>query len=392
MRILVVGNSYPLERAEQSAIASHFLAHMCAALVARGAEVRVLTPGLTAISGVQAGRIIVHSFPWSGIAGTALSNLKLMNPKGIFGAFSLFWNGRRAAREIAADFKPDVVFAAFALPSGYFARVASHTARAPYAVWCLGSDIHTWAKIAGFRQLTRRVLRGSYQNYADGFTLGDEVTALAARPTKFLATSIPIVVQPPAVIGAPLGRKLRFLYAGRFERVKGLDVLLAAWRLALARGIAEVAELWIAGQGQGLSDEVNAFVNDAAVKDSIRLLGPQAHSELVKRYLDVDVVVIPSRRESIPVVLSEAIQSGRPVITTDAGDMRSLVERFGLGVVVPCEAPAALADALLGGARAGLAFHGEKYREFLAMMDIGTSASVFLEDAKRALTTCKRDR
>ena len=40
---------------------------------------------------------------------------------------------------------------------------------------------------------------------------------------------------------------------------------------------------------------------------------------------ETDWLVIPSRIESIPVVLSDALKSGRPVVVTAVGDMGELV-------------------------------------------------------------------
>ena len=48
-----------------------------------------------------------------------------------------------------------------------------------------------------------------------------------------------------------------------------------------------------------------------------------------------DCVVIPSRMESIPVIFSDALQMGRPLIVSDVGDMGSLLREHPAGLVVP---------------------------------------------------------
>ena len=48
-------------------------------------------------------------------------------------------------------------------------------------------------------------------------------------------------------------------------------------------------------------------------------------------------LIIPSRIESIPVVLSDAAQADCPVVVCDVGDMGKIVKRFGNGVVVQPE-------------------------------------------------------
>ena len=57
-------------------------------------------------------------------------------------------------------------------------------------------------------------------------------------------------------------------------------------------------------------------------------------------------VVIPSRIESIPVVLSDALQRGRPVVTMPVGDLGELFAETGCGLVADTASAAALARAL----------------------------------------------
>ena len=56
--------------------------------------------------------------------------------------------------------------------------------------------------------------------------------------------------------------------------------------------------------------------------------------------------MIPSRIESVPLVLGDAIQSGTAVVVTDCGDMGRVVEQHGLGVLVPPEDASAMAEGI----------------------------------------------
>ena len=78
----------------------------------------------------------------------------------------------------------------------------------------------------------------------------------------------------------------------------------------------------------------------------MRFRGRLADAELYALYAACDCVVIPSRSESIPIVLSEALQAGKPLIVTDVGDMGSIVREHHLGEVVPSEDPPSLARAM----------------------------------------------
>jgi glycosyltransferase involved in cell wall biosynthesis len=249
-------------------------------------------------------------------------------------------------------------------------------------VWCLGSDIHTWAKKPFFRGLTRRVLNDADLLYADGFALSRDVTALCGRPCEFLATTrvlVELAEEPPEL--AP--DKTHFLYVGRWEKVKGLDVLLDAWRLIAERGLAGKALLHVAGQGQGLERRLSEAARDANLKGSVRIVGWATEAQLAGLYRAVDCVVIPSRNESIPVVLSEALGADTPLIVTNVGDMGTIVKRYQLGYVVPPESPSTLADAIAAFLARPHVFDRSKLADARRLFDIDQSARTFLAHACR---------
>jgi hypothetical protein len=56
------------------------------------------------------------------------------------------------------------------------------------------------------------------------------------------------------------------------------------------------------------------------------------------------VIVLPSRAEGMPMILTEALAAGRPFVATPAGGTRELAPCEEM--LVPIEDPAALADAI----------------------------------------------
>ena len=94
-----------------------------------------------------------------------------------------------------------------------------------------------------------------------------------------------------------------------------------------------------------------------------------------------DAVIVPSLRESMPAVFSEAMQMGVPVVGTDAGDLGGTIRKFGAGVAVAPGRPEALAEAMVKVADAGKAAYSLGIEKAGKSFDLGISADVFLDKA-----------
>lgn len=134
----------------------------------------------------------------------------------------------------------------------------------------------------------------------------------------------------------------------------GIEVLLDAW---MSRGLGEVADLVVGGDG-----EQRAALERAAAADrSVRFLGRVADVDVPALYRSADVFVLPSvSGEGFGLVAAEALASGVPVVTTDAGATGELVRHGEDGLVVARRDPQALAAAIAGllgdrGRRTGMA-------------------------------------
>jgi glycosyltransferase involved in cell wall biosynthesis len=125
----------------------------------------------------------------------------------------------------------------------------------------------------------------------------------------------------------------RILYVGRLEHVKGVQVLLSAMREVISNCNDVLLE--IVGDGKMRPD-----LEDLAAKynltSNVKFIGWLNQTDVLKKYKDVYVVVIPSIwPENLPTVCIEALASGRPVIGTDTGGIPELIRDGVTGVIVP---------------------------------------------------------
>lgn len=101
----------------------------------------------------------------------------------------------------------------------------------------------------------------------------------------------------------------RFLYVGRFEPVKGVDILVKAWTKLINSGQTKDWMLTFIGNGS----LINELRNDKSViiKDFMQ---PE---QLVEEIGNCGCFVLPSRNERWAVVLHEFSAAGMPIICSD---------------------------------------------------------------------------
>jgi glycosyltransferase involved in cell wall biosynthesis len=61
----------------------------------------------------------------------------------------------------------------------------------------------------------------------------------------------------------------------------------------------------------------------------------------------IDLFVLPSRTEGLPITILEAMAAGRPVVATTVGGIPELVRHGETGLLVPPKDPQRLAEAML---------------------------------------------
>lgn len=134
----------------------------------------------------------------------------------------------------------------------------------------------------------------------------------------------------------------RMLYVGNHTPNKGLDVLLRALPL-MKQGAAAV----IAGSITSRPDHERLLASVGAQPDPQRLVFTDfiTKEELRALYQSVDVFVFPSRADTLPLVILEAMASGLPVASTLVGGIPFEVDPQS-GILVQPGDPAALATAL----------------------------------------------
>lgn len=338
--VLIVTTSYASGTSGAEA-AGVFVADFAAAL-ARWCRVIVCAPGQADSERVRGG-VTVREFgvPTKG----ALSLLNLARPTDAVAAMRVMRAGRRAVLLAGKDFEPDYTLACWVLPSGYWARCLQRQRGTPYAVWALGSDIWSLGRIPLVRSVLAGVARQASLRFADGLLLNDQVQRLAGAASVFLPSSRCLNMDEPVPAAKP-APPFRLAYLGRFHANKGVDLLLGALQRLSDEEWGAIDAVRIAGGGPLLDLVAQSVRQLAAAGRPVRLEGYKGTAEARELIAWADVVLIPSRVESIPVIFSDAMQMHRPVIAMPVGDLPRLVEKYRVGRCASAVNPEAFARML----------------------------------------------
>lgn len=154
----------------------------------------------------------------------------------------------------------------------------------------------------------------------------------------------------------------RLLFVGRICRLKNLPLAIAVLERLVAAGGDHT--LTIVGDGEDARDLVRR-IDRSPARCRIRWLGRVPHAEIPGVFARHGILLVTSLSEASPTVVKEALAAGRPVVTTDVGDVRLWVEEGCTGFVRPPSVEA-LADAVRSAetlVRAGRVRRSERVRE-----------------------------
>ncbi len=146
------------------------------------------------------------------------------------------------------------------------------------------------------------------------------VSPACARQVQSVAGNVSVIVFrpnfPPAAFAEPpapntFTTPLRVMFAGRIEENKGVYDILA-----MAEALPAV-EFSLCGDGQALPD-IERQIGARSLRN-VKTFGKLARPELLERYLDAHLVIVPTRStftEGFAMVVAEAILMLRPVLTS----------------------------------------------------------------------------
>jgi len=186
---------------------------------------------------------------------------------------------------------------------------------------------------------------------ASALTMADLLVAPTRQTARIYQglTEAPIEVVPygiprPEKILSESSEKVGFLTLGSFEPRKGQDILAEAIS-KLDNETRARCRFKMAGR---VLDEQFYFELKGSIAGfpEVELIDALDHSDALRLLNETDVLVLPSRDETMPIAILEAMGLGKAVISADVGGVSEWLCDGMNGLLVAKENPEALAEAL----------------------------------------------
>lgn len=337
--IVIISTSYPTT-SDGSEAAGSFVADFAEQL-AQQVKVSVIAPSLQESQQQVHDYLKIYRFK---VPILPLSTLKPYHPLHWSKILATLRAGEQALTDLAKVEKIDHIFALWVLPSGYWARRVGKQWQISYSTWALGSDIWSLGKMPVIKTWLAEVLRTSQVNFADGYLLKTSVEQLAQKTCHFLPSTRQLNIIKNKQLATQPPYKLAFL--GRWHPNKGIDLLLDSLALLSSPDWEKIAEIQICGGG-GLADKVTHSVKKLQQHGlPITLRSYLNKTEAIELFMWTDLVFLPSRIESIPVVFSDAMKCQCPIISMPVGDLPRLFEQYQVGTLAKTVTAPAFAQAI----------------------------------------------
>jgi glycosyltransferase involved in cell wall biosynthesis len=139
------------------------------------------------------------------------------------------------------------------------------------------------------------------------------------------------------------GRSRRIVCIGRLDFVKGQDVLIRACSL-LPRNLGD-AQLELIGEGSQ-HHALRHLARAHGLEGRCIFSGNLPPSEVLRKVASAAVAIVPSRSEAFGFVAVEAMAVGTPVVVSNVGGLREIVDNGVSGLLVPPDDPDSLASAI----------------------------------------------
>ena len=248
------------------------------------------------------------------------------------------WNFPRFMKKTLECLKGYDCISAHSFTGGLFAEMAHRQYGVPYLVTWHGSDVHTHPlRNPVLMEDTARVMQGALCNFFVSNALktaSERITVQAHKEVLYNGVSEDFRKLPQDEVTAVrssygLAQKDKVVaFTGNLSPVKNVLSLPGIFK-EISAGYPGSLKFWIVGDGKQRG-ALEAAVEAAGLE--VRFFGNMPSSDMPEIMNCIDVLVLPSLNEGLPLVCAEALRCGANVVGAEAG---GIPEVIGIDNVVP---------------------------------------------------------
>jgi glycosyltransferase involved in cell wall biosynthesis len=240
--------------------------------------------------------------------------------------------------------KIDIIHAHVTFPAGFLAMqlarhtslpfvITEHSGPFPFKEYMRGSAV---------RDIITEPLHEASAVIAVSSWLAESLQRYSAPQSVIIQNSVDTDYFHPLSEQCSHGDKPALFTLSQLTVPKGISDLLEAVRIMSDQGYR--FNLRIGGSGKQRRRFIK-LAEQLRIVDKVTWLGELSRAEALREYQTCDFYVMPSRLESLSMVILEAMACGKPIVATDCGGPRDLVGH-NQGVLAKANDPVSLAESI----------------------------------------------
>ena len=249
----------------------------------------------------------------------------------------------------------NLIDAHFAYPDGYAATLLGKWFKVPVSITLRGTEVPL-AKMQGRRVRMLKAINDAARVFSVANSLKQHVINLGANKDKIRVVGNGVDInkffpldrqEQRKALNIPADAKVLISVGALVDR-KGFHRVIEALP-ALLEHYPDLIYLVVGGDSPegNIRDKLAEQVETLNLGHHVRFLGALSSEQLKKPLSSADVFVLSTANEGWANVFLEAMACGLPVVTTDVGGNREVVNCDDLGIIVPFADRPALENAIL---------------------------------------------
>ena len=284
--------------------------------------------------------INIHRIP----IGKNENNLHYQSAKEIL---MYLWGAYWFSRKLAKKNKYALSHSFFTVPCGFISLLIKWNYKIPYIVSLRGSDVPGYSNRFTFldkfiKPITRLIWKNSSAVIANSQGLRElALKTNSKQEIGVIYNGIDIADFAPDYGKRPTDKLIVTLGASRITTRKGIEYLIKAFK----KLVPKYPSIYLKAMGDG--DEKNNLENltkEFGLAENIEFIGRIPREKTTPFYQEASIFVLPSLNEGMSNAMLEALSAGLPLLATDTGGTKEIVEDGKNGFIIKMKDSDDIAD------------------------------------------------